>query len=214
MILERFSTFLADTAEAQSLHHNLRYRVYCERKGFEEGAVINAVPQERDDYDAAASRFIVKDNVTDNWIGTARLVLNEEAPLPAQSLGAIDRQFHHLFDGALAAEVSRLTAVETSQSLKLTGELLQNVIIGALDYSKDRNIDWLVFLICPSLARILKRIGVPMEECGPEIEHRGVRRAFRSNVAEAIQHIPWLTPVRAGIPGYALFSSLRFAEAA
>src|SRR5690606_8394170 len=97
MQAERFCTYLADTLEAQHLHHHLRYLVYCQRKHFEKGSVFDTLPQEKDSYDATASRFIVEDRVQGNWIGTARLVPNDCQPLPAQTLGAINRDHARVF---------------------------------------------------------------------------------------------------------------------
>jgi N-acyl-L-homoserine lactone synthetase len=206
MQAERFCTYLADTLEAQSLHHHLRYRVYCERKHFEEGSFNDFLPEERDEYDLIASRFIAKDRLAGSWIGTSRLVPNDLDLLPAQRLGAVSPAYADTFSRARAAEVSRLSSITVHHSTHYMCGMLQNIIIAALDYSRHTGIEWLVFLVSPGLARILQRVRVPMEACGPEIEHRGVRRAFRSNVAEAIQMIPWATALRQGTPGYGLFS--------
>jgi N-acyl-L-homoserine lactone synthetase len=211
MMPPRFTTYLADTSYSQDLHHNLRYKVYCERKNFEAVVPSEQLPQERDDYDSSATRFIVKDDVLGRWIGTARLVANEEAALPAQSLGAIHRHHEELLSRHLSAEVSRLAAVSAFRSIRITEHLLQSIIIAALGYSQSERIEWLVFLVSPGLARMLEKLDVPMEACGPEIEHRGRRRAFRSQVNNAINVIPWATPLRGGHCGYNFFSGVRVA---
>lgn len=211
MQAERFSTYLADTLEAQTLHHHLRYKVYCERKRFEEGLLVGSLPQERDQYDDSASRFIAKDELAGSWIGTSRLVPNDRCPLPAETLGAVAPADARILSRDGAAEVSRLSLIPVLNSTHYLCGMLQNIIVAALDHSQHAGIEWLVFLVRPGLARVLERVGVPMEACGPEIDYRGVRRAFRSNAAEAIEVIPWAAALRHGRPGYGLFSDNRVA---
>jgi N-acyl-L-homoserine lactone synthetase len=203
----RFCTYLADTLHSQTLHHHLRYKVYCERKHFEEGTADGSLPQERDDYDSFASRFLIKDETRDRWIGTARLVTNEHDVLPAQTLGAIDRRYAHVLETQPSAEVSRLAAVSVYRSVRCTSELLRSVIVGTVGHSQEHGIEWLVFLICPGLARVLQKLGIPMEACGPEIDHRGIRQAYRSHIASGIGLLPWTRCLREGVTGYELFSA-------
>jgi N-acyl-L-homoserine lactone synthetase len=179
---DRFFTYLADTAEAQNIHHHLRYKIFCERKHYEAGALVEQIPQERDSYDAGATRFIVKDHILDTWIGAARLVSNESHPLPAQRLGAFNERHERLLETNRAAEVSRLAMLPLYRSPKCTTELLRTVILGGMSHGRQHGIEWLVFLVSPGLARLLERLGVPMEACGPEVEHRGTRRAYRAHI--------------------------------
>lgn len=208
MTSKRFSSYLADTTQSQHLHHHLRFKVYCERKRYESGTLIERLPQERDEYDHCSARFVVKDLQLDSWVGTARLVPNDHGVLPAERLGAFDEIFKRKIASQRTAEVSRLGAVSGYRSTDCTAQFLQSVILSALAHSKNSGIEWLVFLVTAGLARMLEKIGVPMEPCGPDLEHRGTRRAYRSHVASGIGLQPWTLDLLAGDPGYRLFSQL------
>ena len=49
------------------------------------------------------------------------------------------------------------------------------VFRAGLDYSQEQGVKQWYFLVTPALARMIKRIGVPLVQLGPGIEHRGFR---------------------------------------
>lgn len=192
MLKKQYAVYIADTGLARNIHHHLRYRVYCERKGYEE-PVDAEVPEEHDSHDPFATHFIVRNGTAKTWQGTARLIMSTRTQLPVQRLGALYPQAEKKLLRSPAAEVSRLAALRGACPWSPSSRhLLQATITGLLDYSRLRSIEHLVFLISPGLARILSHIGVPMEVCGPIVEHRGQRRAFSAPVAQAIRDIPWV----------------------
>lgn len=214
MIVTRFCTYLADCPDAENLHHHLRYKVYCERKHYEDTLLAMATAEERDEYDTSSVRFVVKDAAEDCWMGTARLIPNCEQLLPSQALGAVDLQSSRILTDSASAEVSRLAAVSTYSSPACSSEMLKSVILGLIGHSRTDNVDWLVFLVTRGLARMLQRIDIPMYACGPVINHRGVRRAYRSNVSELIDVLPWAAPLREGSVGYEYYSAAETLAAA
>ena len=188
----QYAVYIADTGLARNIHHHLRYRVYCERKGYEK-PVDAGVPEERDSHDPFATHFIVRNGAAKTWQGTARLIMNTRTQLPVQRMGALYPWVEKKFLSSPVAEVSRLAALRSACPWSPSSRhLLQATITGLLDYGRLRNIEHLFFLISPGLARILSRIGIPMEVCGPLVEHRGQRRAFSAPVAQAIEDIPWV----------------------
>jgi N-acyl-L-homoserine lactone synthetase len=205
---QRFSIYLADSAPAQQLHHHLRYKVYCERKGYESGSRTDTLAQEIDDYDSCAARFIVKDTVTTSWIGTARVIFNDAHPLPSQTLGAIDGFHAKMLERGPSAEVSRLATLCAYPSNQSRSDLLRSIIIGMLGHSYAHGVEWIVYLVTPGLARMLGRLGVPMQPCGEQITHRGYRRAFCSHVKSGIERTAWAQCILDGTLGYAPYSSL------
>jgi N-acyl-L-homoserine lactone synthetase len=76
-----------------------------------------------------------------------------------------------------------------------------------MSHGRQHGIEWLVFLVSPGLARLLERLGVPMEACGPEVEHRGTRRAYRAHIENGIASVPWMKCLHGGSTGYELFST-------
>lgn len=209
---QRFCIYLADNLESQQLHHHLRYKVYCERKGFESAVAGDKFPQEKDDYDAAAARFVVKDNMLDSWIGTARVIHNRVNPLPSQHLGALDDFHTRLLGSHPTAEVSRLATLCCYAKSQWRSQLLQSIIIGTLGHSYANDIEWIVFLVSPGLARMLDRLGVPMQACGPEISHRGQRRAYCSNVKSGLERTAWAHSILEGSTGYESYAIEEAAE--
>lgn len=192
MLTKQYAVYIADTGLARNIHHHLRYRVYCERKHYE-APLDYGVPQERDSHDAFATHFIVRNGATQTWQGTARLILSNRTRLPVEQMGALYPRIEQKLLSSPSAEVSRLAALRGPCRWSPSNRhLLQATITGLLDHSRQRSIEHLVFLISPGLARILSRIGIPMEACGPSIEHRGERRAFSASVSQAIRDIPWV----------------------
>lgn len=191
MLIKQYAVYIADTGLARNIHHNLRYRVYCERKHYEKPSEVD-VPEERDRYDRFATHFLVRNRTSNTWQGTARLITSLRTQLPVQELDALYPESEKMLLNSCAAEVSRLAALSSSCPWSSgSRHLLQATITGLLDYCRQRSIEHLVFLVSPGLARILSRIGIPMQVCGPIVEHRGQRQAFSASVPYAIREIPW-----------------------
>lgn len=192
MLKKQYAVYIADTGLARNIHYHLRYRVYCERKGYE-APIDTGVKQERDSHDPLATHFIVRNGTTKAWQGTARLITSTRTRLPVQLMGALYPHAEKKLLGAPVAEVSRLAALRSACPWSPSNRhLLQTTITGLTDYSRRHNIEHLIFLISPGLARILSRIGIPMEVCGPPVEHKGQRRAFSISVTQGIRDIPWI----------------------
>lgn len=191
MLKKQYTMYIADTGLARTIHHHLRYRVYCERKQYE-NPIDARIPEERDSHDAFATHFIIRNDAANAWQGTARLITSTRTRLPVQRMGALYPHAEKQLLGSPVAEVSRLAALRSACPWPRNDRrLLQATITGLLDYSRLHGIESWIFLVSPGLARILSRIGIPMETCGPTIEHRGRRRAFRLSVAQAIRDVPW-----------------------
>lgn len=192
MLKKQYAVYIADTGLARNIHHHLRYRVYCERKGYEV-PVDAGVPEERDSHDPFAAHFIVRNGSAKTWQGTARLIMSTRTQLPVQRLSALYPHAEKKLLKSPIAEVSRLAALRSACPWSLSSRhLLQATITGLLDYSRRHGIEHFVCLISPGLARILTRLGIPMEACGPIVEHRGQRRAFCASVAQLIHDISWV----------------------
>jgi N-acyl amino acid synthase of PEP-CTERM/exosortase system len=66
-------------------------------------------------------------------------------------------------------------------------EILLRVILGFIAWARDNDIQYCYFLINAALARVLKRLSVPLAIAGPEVEHRGTRRPYKTHIATALQ---------------------------
>lgn len=191
MLNQQYAVYMADTGTARDIHHHLRYRVYCERKRYEQ-PVAAGVAEERDAEDTFSTHFIVRNRTANTWQGTARLIMSTRTRLPVQQMGVLYPHVERQLRDAPMAEVSRLAALRSAcPCFRDDWRLLQATIAGLLDYSRLHEIEHWVFLVSPGLARILMRIGIPMETCGATVEHRGRRRPFRLSVTQAIRDVPW-----------------------
>ncbi len=153
--------------------------------------MVDGVPQERDSTDRFATHFLVRDRTSDRWCGTARLITSTQTLLPVQRLNALDPLMEQKLFRLPVAEVSRLAAVPLAHDRHNQRGLLRAVIAALMDYSQQRQIPNVLFLIAPALARVLRGLGLPMTRCGPVIVHRGKRCAFSTHVATAMEELPW-----------------------
>ncbi|UEX77367.1 acyl-homoserine-lactone synthase [Sediminicurvatus halobius] len=185
-----FSGYLADTRESRQIHYRIRYQVYCERKGFEDNAVLRKRGLERDAYDGHALPFIFRDEHDERWRGTARLVIRGASRLPIEEMGALPGDFCSQHAPGSVAELSRVAALTPPTSHGHgRWELLKTTLGSVLVCAQQFGIGELLFLITPSLARVVRGLGIPMRPVGHPVRHRGERRAFASCVPEALESL-------------------------
>jgi N-acyl amino acid synthase of PEP-CTERM/exosortase system len=201
-----FEALLADDEESRDVHHRLRYEVYCRETGFENASEFPD-GRERDEFDGSAAAFLVRSRVSGDWIATMRLVVGQVEQLPiSQFLDPEERKAT-----VTAGEISRFCVSSryrrrTSQEVRIArtssspvpgsvGSLLESrdpwILIGLLravrQYTDERSISRCLFLAADSMASAVRAAGFSISEAGPEVEHRGWRRAYRFhwNAAEA-----------------------------
>jgi N-acyl amino acid synthase of PEP-CTERM/exosortase system len=211
MFDEFFEAILADDAESRDTHHRLRYEVYCRETGFESSTDFPD-GRERDEFDGSAAAFLVRSRVSGEWIATMRLVVGQVEQLPiSQFLDPEER-----IATVSAGEISRFCVSSryrrrTSQEVRIArsssspesrvpspesvGSLLESrdpwILIGLLravrQYTDEQSISRCLFLAADSIASAVRAAGFSISEAGPEVEHRGWRRAYRFhwNAAEA-----------------------------
>ena len=211
MFDEFFEAVLADDEESRDAHYRLRYEVYCRETGFESASEFPD-GRERDEFDGSAAAFLVRSRVSGDWIATMRLVVRQVEQLPiSQFLDPEER-----IATVSAGEISRFCVSSryrrrTSQEVRIArsssspesrvpspesvGSLLESrdpwILIGLLrairQYTDERSIQRCLFLAADSMASAVRAAGFSISEAGPEVEHRGWRRAYRFhwNAAEA-----------------------------
>lgn len=202
-----YETILADTSAGKRIHHQLRYRVFCEETGYEDGESFPG-EEEFDHWDRHAVPFIVRTRKTRQWVATLRLILPRTS-LPSQQLcmldrGAIARIKHHE-----VAELSRLCVLpsfrccrdrrlDKSRAPTLTKQQESEVTLGLLRaaaaYSQERNIRYWYVLTTNSIARLMKRLHLPLHPIGTGIEHRGTRYPFLAHVEKSRERAERLSP--------------------
>jgi N-acyl amino acid synthase of PEP-CTERM/exosortase system len=202
-----YETILADTTAGRKVHHQIRYRVFCEETGFEDG---QAFPdqEEFDHWDRHSVPFIVRTRQTREWIATARLIL-PSTRLPSQELCILDRGAIGKIKPHEVAEFSRLCVVPSFRGHRYQDRLqggmtkmshLQKsqIVLGLLRacaaYSQEQNIRYWYFLTTNGLARLINRLHLHMHPIGMGIEHRGKRYPFLANIEKNKARAERLSP--------------------
>ncbi|PLW84107.1 hypothetical protein CWI75_01785 [Kineobactrum sediminis] len=169
-----FSTVVITEPQDLQAIYRLRYRVYCEERGFltAENYPDNA---ECDAYDAHSVHFAAFDQ--DGKVAAAiRLVC------PGQEGGLPYQQHCPLFDevalppATAAGEVSRLVlnqGYRTPPGGGGTGTVVMAVYRAMYRYSREHGIRYWYAAMERPLLRMLARIGVTFERIGPEVDYCG-----------------------------------------
>lgn len=198
-----FEVFLADTPESKKIHYHIRYKVYCEERGFEDKASFSNA-MEKDEWDQDSIHFIARNKNTHEWIAAIRLVPHRNRKFPINK--------HCLFVPPSdiltyeAMEVSRLciikafrweeqpelnntNMVQSARKQKVVQKTLKKehqikhaltlrLLQAAWKYSLEHNIKYWYFLTTGALARMLKRENIMLQPAGEACEHRGIRYPY------------------------------------
>lgn len=191
MFDDRYEVVLADTASSREIHYRLRYRVFCQEKGFENADRFRN-QMEKDRYDDHAVHFLVRDKMTMRWIAAARLVIGPADYLPINRIAEID--LSDLPAGTLIAEFSRLLILDDYRQASDKGSsepaILLGLIRAAKEYCRKIEIQHWVFLCRRSICRILNGFGIAMDQIGPTCMFRGTRYPYRMDLPTAFDDVP------------------------
>ncbi len=166
------ATDAAQLLEAQ----RLRYRVYCEERGFEPGQ--GGV--ERDEFDPVSRHVLVRSRMTGNVLGTVRVVLPSEdaglhgfpmrracegwvlAPLPLTSTG----------------EISRFALTRDRTGISSAASALMRLCLfrGIIQVSAENDLTHFCAIMERTLLRLLRATAVHFVPVGPTVEYHGTRQ--------------------------------------
>ena len=106
MFDENYEVIVADTPAARRIHHQIRYQVYCVEHGYEDPG-RHPDQEERDEWDAHAVHFLVRERASGEWIGAMRLVKPVNGILPIHRAAKLQPGSGPVEDGGKAWELSR-----------------------------------------------------------------------------------------------------------
>lgn len=192
-----YETILADTPEGRRVHHQIRYRVFCEETGFEDERDFPD-QEEYDQWDRHSVPFIVRSRTTQEWVATIRLIL-PCSRLPSQELCMLDRGAIAKIKPHEVAELSRLCVVRSfrgrrykdtrDRRVPMSFHQQSQIVLGLLRagaaFSREQNIRYWYVLTTNSLARMMSRLHLPLHPIGMGIEHRGKRYPFLAHVEKS-----------------------------
>src|ERR1043166_7505743 len=214
MFDEHLEVLLADTDWAKNIHYDLRYRVYCLERGYEDPQA-HPDAREQDSYDDIAAHFLVRSIESREWLAGLRLVTVPFESLPMNKVCEVYRDRLPQFESNEIAEVSRLCAIPTKEKMDFadgttTSWISMGLIRAARSYALEHGIRYFFFFISDSLARILKRVGIEFTPIGPVSEYRGKRRPYIHDVRFGYREMPLKAPdvhqMFCNRPGYGLAS--------
>jgi N-acyl amino acid synthase of PEP-CTERM/exosortase system len=237
MFDSRFETFLADSDLAKRIHYQIRYRIFCIDTGFEDPSFFQ-IQEERDEWDDNAVHFLVREKTTQQWVATMRLVIAEGATIPIETL-CESSSLQVRKNREASAEVSRLCMVKQFRgrqgaplarsrqkrdarpvsisdglSRRAEPEIMLGLFRAAFAYSQEKAINRWFFLITPPLAKMVNKLGISLEQIGPELPHRGIRVPYVTDIAKGRMETMRKSEEIAAMltrnaPHYRLFSSLK-----
>jgi len=173
---EELSIEVARTEEQVLEAMRLRYRVYCEERGYEPGE--NGI--EHDEFDPNAQHVLVRNRATGEVFGTVRVVLSKHeagglgfpmqricenyvlAPLPARATGEISR--------------FALTRDRAGVSPAAAALMRLYLIQGIVQISGECGLTHWCAIMEKTLLRLLRSTSIYFVPVGPAIEYHGTRQ--------------------------------------
>lgn len=217
MFDSHFEVFLADTEESKKIHYKIRYQVYCEEMGFENKEDFPD-EMEFDDDDVRATHFLVRNKITNKWVGAMRLINKGNELLPIEQSCNINEKINTNFFETV--EMSRLCLIKDvrrgkdldpphgvmddsnsiqdtakvksiSNQNKLNRLIFWGMIYAASEFCYKNNIQFCYFLTTLILAKLMSRGGINLVGVGDPIEHKGQRYPYKLDTIKTFQSDMW-----------------------
>ena len=172
---DELSVFLANTPDDVRLAQQLRYRVYCEERGYEPGAG----GLEQDSYDAHAAHAIVRSRATGAILGTVRIVLPNEAGFDSYPMNRVVEPFVVApLPVAATGEISRFALTRERSGISPAAAALMRLCLmrGIVEASGRANLTHWCAIMESSLLRLLRATAIHFQPVGPTVEFHGTRQ--------------------------------------
>ena len=205
MFDDRFEIFLCDTEFGKSINKQIRYRVFCLERGFEDPALY-PTGEETDHWDDHCIHFIVREKRSGRWVASTRLITPVNGSLPVEQMNSLSPGFLSGIDRNHIGEISRfciikqnattsskfahvarpqldwIGAIEGKEQFEITWGMLRAIAY----YGIEHDIDFSYMLITRPFSRLLNRLGIILYQAGVMKEHRGMRAPFLVDFSESI----------------------------
>ena len=170
------SVELATTPEQIQEVYQLRYRVYCEERGYEQSD--NGL--EQDSYDERAHHVLVRSRLTGVALGTVRIVLpTAEAGLASVPMAQVCENYVFAsLPVTSTAEVSRFALTRDRTGVSAAAAALMRICLfrGVIAVSQREGITHWCAVMEKTLLRLLRTTAVYFEAVGPVVEFHGLRQ--------------------------------------
>ena len=164
----------------------LRYAVYCEERGFEEG--VNG--EEYDKYDQHSRHALLRSTDDNVVLGTIRLILpqknNLQKSFPIQEL--LPREL--LRDIPQTGELSRMATSKKTRRQDINPIALRLSMYRAiLQISHEEGLTQLIAVVRPAIIRLNSLAGIRSLSIGPLIEYHGLRQTITTEIRESLNNL-------------------------
>src|SRR4051812_8215521 len=167
---------VARTPEQVLEAKTLRYKVYCEERGFEpgEGGI------EQDEYDDNAHHVLIRSRATGEVYGTVRVVLSkrDEGGLGFPMQRVCDDYVLAPLPAVATGEVSRFALKRDRAGISPAAAALMRLCLlqGAIQISGEEGLTHWCAIMEKTLLRLLRSTSMYFLPVGPTIEYHGVRQ--------------------------------------
>lgn len=165
------------TSEAQiEAAQRLRYKVYCEERGFEPGA--NGL--EQDEFDPMSRHVLVRARATGEVLGTVRVVLGcarrGAASFPMNRV--CERYVLAPLPAMATAEISRFALTRERPGVSPEAAALMRLFLmrGIVAVSGAHDLTHWCAIMESSLLRLLRATAIHFQHVGPAVEYHGTRQ--------------------------------------
>lgn len=179
---------IARTPEQVLEAKRLRYRVYCEERGYEPGQ--NGI--EQDDFDANARHVLLRSRTTGEVFGTVRVVLSnpgDDLGLPMQRV-CEDYVLAPLPKNA-TAEISRFALTRNRAGLSPEAAALMRLFLirGVIQASGELGLTHWCAIMERTLLRLLRSTSIYFLPVGPAVEYHGLRQPAIYTLADGLERM-------------------------
>lgn len=173
---EELSIEIARTEEQVLEAMRLRYRVYCEERGYEPGE--NGI--ERDEYDPNAQHVLIRSRATGEVYGTVRVVLSKH---DGEGLGFPMQRVCESYvlaplPRAATGEISRFALTRDRAGISPAAAALMRLYLiqGIVQVSGEQGLTHWCAIMEKTLLRLLRSTSIYFVPVGPTIEYHGLRQ--------------------------------------
>ena len=185
---DELSVEIATTPEQVLEAKKLRYKVYCEERGYEpgEGGV------EQDEFDDNAQHVLVRSRATGEALGTVRLVPSDEEDsqgFPMERV--VDEDVIAPLPKTTTAEISRFALTRDRSALSPAASALMRLFLiqGVIRASGKLGLTHWIAIMERTLLRLLRSTSIYFLPVGRTVEYHGLRQPAVFKVAEGLERM-------------------------
>jgi len=217
--MRNYAVKLYHTDKLISDVYGLRYKVYCDERGFEKpedhpGGI------ETDEYDQHSAHFAAINPDNNQVVGTARIIFNTSKGFPFEKHAKVYRGVIDRVDRNHLGEISRLAiskeyrrhlavdarpdlygygadcyaAWDEAEKIDVCQDIIASLYRSIYGECRENNLTHLVAVMADSLHRLLKKNGILFEPIGPSVYYHGMRTPYLCCLEKMVDNLKESNP--------------------